>query len=192
MGKSEYRAANQPGARRVAGGCVWRAVSEWPETQRPPAPWAWLCHPGSLTRKLRGVAGASFHVDVLNEAEVTLDADDAALLGVAAGTRARLREVYLSGTLPLVFGRTLAPPGLAADWLTQLGDQPLGDRVFAEADALRGGIEVAQVQAGDAFYRDAVRALPAPPSSLWVRRSVLQVQAARLLIYEAFFPGVDQ
>jgi len=191
MGESEHVVSNQAGV-DVAGDSAWRAASAWPETQRPSAPWSWLCHSGSLTQKLRSVAGASFHVEVLTETGVTLNIEDAGLLGVAPGTPARLREVYLSGAKPLVFGRTLAPIGAAADWLTQLGAQPLGDRVFAEASAVRGAIDVRQLNADDAFYRDAVRGLAEAPASLWARRSVLNVQGARLLIYEAFLPGVNQ
>lgn len=191
MGESEQSMSSLP-ADTVANAGRWRTISAWPEMQRPTALWSWLEHPGSLTEKLRAVAGESFHVEVLNEAEVTLSAEDAGFLGVASGTPARLREVYLSGSAPLVFGRTLAPVGEAADWLAQLGAQPLGDRVFAEASATRGEIEVRQVGATDAFYRDAVCGLSAPPATVWVRRSVLSVQASRLLIYEAFFPGVNQ
>lgn len=188
MDESEHSAAQQmitaPGEGR------WRVPAAWPDAERPSAPWAWLTHSGSLTQKLREFTGAAFHVEVLREAGIELGVEDAQLLAVAPGSTAQLREVYLCGTQPLVFGRTLAPDHGAARWLERLGAQPLGDRVFADQHTARGEIEVQRVTASDAFYRAAVRGLAEPPGWLWARRSVLRVQAARLLIYECFLPGV--
>jgi chorismate lyase len=189
MGESEsdmIRRSNQG-----QGGDYWRAVTAWPDAERPPAPWPWLTHGGSLTRKLRALTGEAFHVQVLRETGIELVAEDAQLLGVASGVPAKLREVYLCGTQPLVFGRTLTSDREAARWLERLGAQPLGDRVFAEQDAVRGEIEVKRITAPDALYLDAVCGLAEPPAVLWARRSVLSVQTARLLIYECFLPGVD-
>ncbi|MGH8370144.1 MAG: chorismate--pyruvate lyase family protein [Gammaproteobacteria bacterium] len=168
----------------------WRALAAWPDAERPTALWPWLTHSGSLTQKLRELAGAAFHVEVLRESGTELGVEDAQLLAIAPGSTAQLREVYLCGTQPLVFGRTLAPDHGAARWLERLGAQPLGDRVFADQDTARGEIEVQRVTASDAFYRAAVRGLAEPPGWLWARRSVLRVKAARLLIYECFLPGV--
>ncbi|HEX5340582.1 MAG TPA: chorismate lyase [Gammaproteobacteria bacterium] len=169
----------------------WRRVSAWPETERPPAPWSWLLHTGSLTQKLRDFTGDAFHVQVLRETADRLAADDAQLLGLLPAAEVQLREVYLCGLQPLVFGRTLAPSHGAARWLDRLGAQPLGERVFAENDTARGEIEVRQLAETDALYRHAVSGLMAPCASLWARRSVLRVQETQLLIYECFLPGVS-
>jgi chorismate lyase len=174
----------------MQSGNDWRAVSTWPDAERPPAPWAWLTHDGSLTQKLRELTGKAFHVQVLRETGIELVVEDAQLLGVPTGSAAKLREVYLCGAQPLVFGRTLASNHGAARWLERLGVQPLGDRVFAEQDAVRGQIEVKRVAAPEALYLDAVHDLVEPPAMLWARRSILNVQSARLLIYECFLPGV--
>ncbi|HET7922968.1 MAG TPA: chorismate lyase [Gammaproteobacteria bacterium] len=178
------------GKPEAAPGTPWLAASVWPAGQRQTAPWDWLTHAGSLTQKLRGVAGDGFHVQVLREASALLDAEDAALLELAPGTRARLREVHLCGTRPLVFGRTLAAAHGAARWLDRLGARPLGDRVFGGAGTQRGEIEISRLGAGDALYRDALQGLRAAPEHLWARRSVLDVQGTKLLIYECFLPGV--
>lgn len=168
----------------------WQKVGKWPEAERPAALWSWLCDDGSLTRKLRALAGEAFHVQVLAESGIELEAEDAGLLGMQPGERVHVREVYLCGNQPLVFGRTVAPDHVAARWLEQLGAQPLGDRVFAGQDTTRSEIEIRQISTADALYRDAVRGLSAPPGLLWARRSVLSIQSARLLIYEVFLPGV--
>lgn len=169
---------------------VWCIAERWPEARRPEC-WSWLTHRGSLTQKLRAFAGPAFHVRVLNETEIELDAVDARLLNVKPGSRARLREVYLCGSQPLVYGRTLAAANDAAALLNALGDQPLGDRVFRAPDAERGDIEIRCAGASDELYRAATQTLDNPPASLWARRSVLQVQGTRLLIYECFLPGVS-
>lgn len=170
----------------------WRAVADWPTAERPSALWSWLTHSGSLTRKLRGLTGDSFHVEVLAETDIRLDDDDARLLGAIPGHVARVREVYLCGTQPLVFGRTLTSDDSGAKWLESLGTQPLGERVFAEQDAVRGEIEVKRVAGSDMLFRDAVRGLAVlPTTALWARRSILTVRSARLLIYECFLPGVE-
>lgn len=170
----------------------WRTVAEWPAAERAPAPWSWLTHSGSLTRRLRGLTGDSFHVEVLRETDIRLDDEDARLLDAIPGHAARLREVYLCGTQPLVFGRTLTSDGDGAQWLERLGTQPLGDRVFAEQDAMRGEIEVKRLTGSDMLFRDAVRGLAeAPAVALWARRSILTVRSVRLLIYECFLPGVE-
>lgn len=169
----------------------WRALGTWPAAERPSAPWAWLAHDGSLTQKLRDFAGTAFHVRVLRETGGVLAAEDARLLGLRASEPARLREVYLCGLRPLVFGRTLAAGDGAAHWLERLGAQPLGERVFAEPSTLRGDIQVMQLAADDALCRDAWRGMDMPAAPLWARRSVLRVRETNLLIYECFLPGVD-
>lgn len=171
----------------------WRSVAEWPAAERLPAVWSWLTHSGSLTRKLREFSGDSFHVEVLKETDVRLDSEDARLLDAMPGDAAKLREVYLCGIRPLVFGRTLTSGPDGAQWLEHLGTQPLGDRVFAEQNAVRGEIEVRRVTESDALFRDAVRGLAVTPAAvLWARRSVLTVQSVHLLIYECFLPGVNE
>lgn len=168
----------------------WCRAEQWPDAQRPEN-WAWLTHRGSLTQKLRELAGDAFHVRVLNETLTELGEDDARLLAAKPGSRARLREVHLCGASPLVYGRTLAAAEDAVTLLAGLGAQPLGDRVFGAPVTERGDIEIKCVDRGDELYRAATQTLVNPPSALWARRSVLHVQGARLLIYECFLPGVS-
>jgi chorismate--pyruvate lyase len=168
----------------------WYRAERWPEAQRPEC-WSWLTHRGSLTQKLRGVSGAAFHVHVLNETATRLDAEDARLLAAEPGSRARLREVFLCGESPMVYGRTLAAADDAVALLNALGAQPLGDRVFGAPDTERGHIEIKCVGKNDELYLAATQTLVDAPAALWARRSVLQAQGVPLLIYECFLPGVS-
>lgn len=174
--------ANQP---QIGLPIPWRRLNTWPPEHQPAALWPWLSHSGSLTEKLRATVGGAFHVKVLHEGVAQLNVEDAMLLRTLAGTAARLREVHLYGASPVVFARTLALAE-AASWLQDLNTQPLGDRVFAEGDAQRGVIEIAQLDLTQALYRAAVQEISRPSKELWARRSVLTVRDSRLLIYECF------
>ncbi|MGH8377836.1 MAG: chorismate--pyruvate lyase family protein [Gammaproteobacteria bacterium] len=168
----------------------WTPLAAWPVEARPKALWPWLAHAGSFTEKLRAAAGDTFHVEVLHEGVTQLDVDDAVLLHTLPGTAARLREVHLCWNDPWVYARTLSVAD-SGHWLEDLGTQPLGDRVFAEADTQRSLIEVAQLDATQALYRAALKGMPRRPAFLWARRSVLTVGDSRLLIYEIFLNGLE-
>lgn len=168
----------------------WRALPSWPADARPAALWPFLSEAGSLTERLRAKAGASFHVQVLKEGEARLLAQDAMLLRAKAGEPAFLRQVYLCGAEPLVYARSVAT-GEAARWLKELGENPLGTRVFAEKDAHRGTIEITRLACGEPLYEAAVAGLMHEPAELWARRSLLTVGAAAILIYECFLPGLS-
>lgn len=165
---------------------VWRPLEAWPAEQRPASLWPWLAYAGSLTEKLRAAVGDVFHIRVLREGDASLAAEDAHCLDVATGTAVRMREVYLCSDRPRVYARTLAVTAAGARWLHELGTQPLGERVFAEADTHRGPIEVASLDAAHPLYRTAVADARHTPALLWARRSLLTVRASRLLIYECF------
>lgn len=163
----------------------WRPLALWTADQQPAELWPWLSHAGSLTDKLRAAVGTAFHVEVLQEGVAQLSAEDAGLLHTLPGTAVRQREVHLCGNKPLVYARTLAPAN-AAEWLHDLNNHPLGDRVFTQSDIERGVIEVTQLQAPHTLYRVAVAGTARAPAPLWARRSVLTVRGKRLLIYECF------
>lgn len=167
----------------------WKALPSWPVDARPVALWPFIAEAGSLTERLKAKAGAAFHVRVLKESGVQLLAQDAALLHASAGEPAYLRQVYLCGAEPLVYARSVAV-GEGSRWLKELGENPLGQKVFADRHARRGPIEVARLTPGEPLYEAAVAGLGAKPGTLWARRSLLTVGAAAILIYECFLPGL--
>ena len=167
----------------------WKALPSWSADARPASLWPYIAEEGSLTERLKAKAGAAFHVQVLKESEVQLLAQDAVLLRAKAGEPAYLRQVYLCGDQPLVYARSVAV-GEGRRWLKELGDNPLGQRVFAAKDAHRGPIEATCLVAGEPLYEAAVASLAAKPGKLWARRSLLTVGDAVILIYECFLPGL--
>lgn len=167
----------------------WKVLQSWSADARPASLWPFIAEVGSLTERLKAKAGTAFHVQVLKESEVRLLAQDAALLHAKAGEPAYLRQVYLCGNSPLVYARSVAV-GEGRRWLQELGDNPLGQRVFAAKDARRGPIEAICLAPGEPLYEAAVASLAAKPGELWARRSLLTVGDAAILIYECFLPGL--
>lgn len=167
----------------------WKALQSWPVDARPAALWPFIAEAGSLTERLKAKAGASFHVQVLKESAVRLLAQDAALLHAKAGEPAYLRQVYLCGVGPLVYARSVAVDE-GSRWLKELGENPLGQKVFADREARRGPIEATCLAPGEPLYEAAVAGLGTRPGSLWARRSLLTVGTAAILIYECFLPGL--
>lgn len=168
---------------------VWRPIHAWAPEVRPQALWPYLVEARSLTERLRAKAGGAFHVRVLEEGAVALPAEDAALLHIKAGEQGFMRQVYLCGSEPMVYARSLAA-GEGARWLEELGDNPLGQKVFAEKDVRRSPIEATHLSPGQPLYEAAVVRLDRKPAELWARRSLLTVKGAAILIYECFLPGL--
>ena len=168
---------------------VWRPVHAWAPEARPRALWSYVVEAGSLTERLKTKAGSGFHVRVLEEGAVALSPDDAALLQAGAGEIGFMRQVYLCGSEPLVYARSLAV-GEGARWLRELGDNPLGAKVFAEKDVRRSPIEATHLSPGQPLFEAAAAQLNRKPMELWARRSLLTVKGAAILIYECFLPGL--
>jgi chorismate--pyruvate lyase len=166
----------------------WKPVADWPAAARPVALWPLIAEMGSLTERLKAKAGRAFHVRLLNQGHYSLNEEDMALLDAKPEEAGFVRQVYLCGRGPLVYARSLAV-GAAERWLKELGEQPLGERVFAEADARRGPIQAARLDAHDHLYKEAVAGLDRHPAGpLWARRSLITVGGAGILIYECFLP----
>ncbi|HET7176260.1 MAG TPA: chorismate lyase [Gammaproteobacteria bacterium] len=163
----------------------WRPLPSWSVDARPAALWPYLSEAGSLTERIKAKAGAAFHLQILKEQAAPLLPQDAALLYARTGEPAYLRQVYLCGPEPLVYARSVAV-GEGARWLKELGENPLGARVFADRDARRGPIEVTCLTVGEPLHTAAVAGLSRVPQELWARRSLLTVGAAAILIYECF------
>jgi len=173
---------------------TWRVLDAWPSADRPEHLWPYIAETGSLTNRLRERAGDDFHLRILNERQLPLPAADAGLLGAAAAEPAFQREVYICGLRPLVYARSIAAKSVGGErWLKDLGERPLGERVFAEKGARRSPIQAALVYPGQPLFEEAfagMRERP-PVDALWGRRSVLMADGAHILIYECFLPGLS-
>lgn len=172
---------------------LWRRVDQWPATEQPRALWPFIAETGSLTERLREKSGGRFQVQVLAQGHAALHDEDMTLLGAKPDEAGYVRQVFLCGReQPWVYARSLVA-GAADRWLKELGERPLGDQVFARADARRSAIEAAKLDPRHALYKEAVGHLPAAERArvtdeLWARRSLLTVEGVNILIYECFLP----
>ncbi|MFQ2192251.1 chorismate--pyruvate lyase family protein [Aeromonas jandaei] len=150
---------------------------ELPASLRP-----WLLEPGSMTQRLRQ-HNSHFSVEWLGNHQVSLTADEQWL--VDAPTPAGIcREVILHGDRgPAVLGWTLfADVALEGSGLADLGEQPLGERIFGHEPARRDHLQVARFE---------IAANPRCPAAVvWGRRSRLFLGPWPLLVHELFLPSL--
>ena len=148
----------------------------------------WLAEPGSLTARIRARCANGFRFRLLDERQ-----EQNIVIFDDIASRVFCREITLGcGDTPLVFARTRIPvTTLAAHpWLGELGERPLGARLFDEPGYMRGRFRVARLGAGDALY-DYVNENVAPLSaSLWARRARVELDGKPFEICECFLPGL--
>lgn len=135
----------------------------------------WLLEPDSLSRRFERHC-KHFTVSLVEQVRIDrkrLTADERELIG---DSDCLLRKVVLKGDgVPWVYARTLIPldtlTGQEQD-LAQLGEVPLGFRVFTDHSARRDALVVAKVGHDSA--------------PLWARRSRLWLNGKPLLVAELF------
>ncbi len=151
----------------------WYSVQAWALEQTSHG--TWLLEPASLSRRLAQYC-QHFTVTVLTQTIIsngTLSVMERQLLGDSDCLE---REVILYGDQqPWVFARTLIPmttlSGKEQD-LVDLGNSPLGYRVFNNKNSRRDALEVAN--------------LATPQQPLWARRSRLWINDKPMLVAELF------
>ena len=175
---------------------LWQSLEDLPAGARPRGLWAYLAESGSLTERLRA-KDSGFQVQLLAHGHAALSEEDTALLEAKPEEAGYMRQVFLCGGdhRPWVYARSLVA-GPSEIWLKELGEQPLGDRVFTNPRVQRSPIVVAELDAHQVLHKEALahlsvqeRARAAGP--LWARRSRLTVEGAHILIYECFLPALS-
>ena len=174
-----------------------RRESKWVPAQRclrgavPRHVWAWLVDASSLTRRLRRICGAGFHVRVLYQGWGRPQASERHALYINSAERVVIREVRLMcGEQPWVFARTVIPVRSLRGThrrLAYLGSKSLGAALFADPQLRRGEVEVTQVGPGEQLFAHALGSL-SPVGSIWGRRSVFWSRSRSLLVSEFFLP----
>ena len=155
----------------------------------------WLLDPDSLTARLKRHCQV-FHVEVLGQHTQPCHALEANA-EILAGEAVLVREVllYCDGVAQ-VFARSLLPiTSLTGDehQLAHIGNQPLGQVLFANKLLSRGNIEVARFDCQSSVVQLAKSLrLPFPKKEteqLWGRRSLFQIQHKPIMVAEVFLPG---
>jgi chorismate lyase len=154
----------------------------------------WLIDNGSLTARLKAryVDFAVRPVLLKNAKSFT---DESALLGLKANQHALIREVLLmGGHQPMVFAHSVLPrASLRGAWngLGRLGNKPLGAALFANPKVKRSPLEYKKLSACSPHISKPIAMrvaghIKASPKALWARRSVFQLNCARILVTEVF------
>lgn len=155
---------------------------------------AWLSDHGSLTQRLKSHC-ASFRVMPLATGLARPHADEYALLGLAPGTRAYVREVMLlCNEEPVVFAHSVLPrTGLRGGWsgITRLGSRSLGEALFSDHRIRRLPLAYRQLRRDHPLYRSVGAHQELAINSLWARRSLFCLNGHPLLVTEVFLPAVD-
>ncbi len=155
----------------------------------------WLRDAGSLTERIRARCEV-FAVRVLRQRLAHVLADEAPLLGLAAGDWAWVREVLLlADGVPVVYARSVMPQATVragSRLFATIGSRPLGAALFADPRVERGRLACARLGQRDARHAAASAALPlrALPAELWGRRSVFRLRGRALLVTEIFLPEI--
>lgn len=168
---------------------VWQPVSPFAASL---AYRSWLEEPGSLTARLRRLAGAGFGVRLLGQGMGRPFVGELGVLGLPERRLALTREVLLFGIeRPLVLARTVMPPSALRGEhcaLARLGNRPLGEVLFAQRGLRRPRLEFAKVLPMDWLPGVALGyGLDGP---VWGRRSLYEVDHVALLVCEFFLPAV--
>lgn len=171
---------------------AWRSARQAGRPAAPGAVCSWLYETGSLTARLRSVAGPGFGVRLLGQGWGRPFSGETHALGVPARSRALLREVLLhDGGKPLVLARTVIPPRTLRGvycGLARLGDRPLGELLFSYQGLARTQLEWVRIK--PAQWRQAAALEFGVHEPVWGRRSHYAVGDISLLVCEFFLPAV--
>ena len=149
----------------------------------------WLIDTGSLTARLKD-RYPDFSVRPVwlkNEKAFT---DELKQVSLKVHQHALIREVVLMGSeQPVVFAHSVLPhASLRGAWrgLGKLGNRPLGAALFANAKVKRTPLEYKKLPRHHPISMRITKHMPNMHNVLWARRSVFQLNCARILVTEVF------
>ena len=158
---------------------IWQTDPELTNPAPEQALLDWLVEPGLLTARLRTQCGPAFHLEVVSETSATSEQVEGDLS----------RQIVLRcGDTPCVFAESHLPKATleAHDWLRDLGNEPLGERLQSRSDISRGPFT---------FSVADIDLIPAKlqryaGDTLYARRSNFFIGEHELTVTEIFFPTV--
>jgi chorismate--pyruvate lyase len=149
----------------------------------------WLIDNGSLTARLK-VRYRDFAVRPVLLKNAKALVDEVTLIGFQAKQHGLIREVLLFGNgQPVVFAHSVLPhASLRGAWrgLGKLGNKPLGAALFANPKVKRTSLEYKKLSRYHPISIRAAEHLSNRPKTLWARRSVFQLDCAKILVTEVF------
>jgi len=172
----------------------WQLVSRSNIHQAPAHIRSWLQESGSLTRRLKSLAGERFNVSLEYQRWSRPTLPEQRLLGIRHGEYANIREVMLrSDKHVLVVARTVIPRQMLSGrqrHLISLGNRPLGEVIFAEPGLKRDCFEIAVIS--PAYFLPHVFTAQDNHEMIWGRRTCYLIHDKPILISEIFLPALFQ
>lgn len=170
----------------------WRPVSQSKIHQAPAHIRSWLTESGSLTRRLKLLAGACFNVSVEYQRWSRPTLGERHLTAIRHGEYANIREVMLRcGKQGLVVARTVIPRQMLTGRqrrLISLGTRPLGEVIFAEPGLKRDCFEIAVISP-ELFFPNVLTD-QGNQEMIWGRRTCYLIHDKPILISEIFLPAL--
>lgn len=149
----------------------------------------WLIDNGSLTARLKA-RYTDFAVQPVLLKNAKALTDEPVLLGLKTNQHALIREVILMGkNQPVVFAHSVLPhASLRGAWhgLGRLGNKPLGAALFSNAKVKRTPLEYKKLSRQHPISMRVAEHIKTSPKALWARRSVFQLNCAKILVTEVF------
>lgn len=146
----------------------------------------WLLNTDSLTERLQSLC-SHFEVKVLGQSVLALDLTERQALPEHHLQSWQIREVILYGNgQPWVFARSVLPNHLCESAWADLGNQPLGQRIFNDPRFVRSDFEIGSLQTHP--ITNVTLKVGEHLHSFWARRSVFTMEQDTLLVAEAFLP----
>ena len=156
----------------------------------------WLLNTGSLTERLQALTN-HFSVNLLGQKLLTPDKAEQNILAETERQNWQIREVILQG-IPFsdtqidstekpqdwVFARSVLPDLLCKSQFVNLGNQPLGKRIFNDNQFVRSNFQIGELE-----YHPITGNAIDNKTRLWARRSKFTVQNFELIVAEAFLPS---
>jgi chorismate--pyruvate lyase len=149
----------------------------------------WLIDDGSLTARLKA-RYADFSVWPVLLKNAKAFTDESALLGLKANQYALIREVLLMGNnQPMVFAHSVLPrASLRGAWnrFGKLGNKPLGAALFANPKVKRTPLEYKKLPRHHPISMGVAEHVSTKQKALWARRSVFNLNCAKIMVTEIF------
>ncbi len=149
----------------------------------------WLLHTGSLTERLQALT-SQFGVELLGQRALAMDTSEQKLLPNNSQQKWQIREVLLQGAARSddqaknwVFARSVLPDELCRSEWSNLGNQPLGQRIFNDPSFVRSEFEI-----GKLLHHPITGEELSSSHSCWARRSKFTIGKHELIVAEAFLP----
>ena len=155
----------------------------------------WLIDTGSLTARLKE-RYPDFAVRPVLLKNAKAFTDELRQVRLKSNQHVLIREVLLMGNeQAVVFAHSVLPhTSLRGAWrgFGKLGNKPLGAALFANPKVKRTPLEYKKLPRHHPIYMRVTEHVANMPNVLWARRSVFQLNCARILVTEVFLKQLLQ